>query len=200
MSNPRQFPPAPPCCFLSLTGMSTCDQTCEPYGTDTRITPGYKQCVSSCQPRSGKEAAAEPSGLRGQKELQMKRLTLACLLLSFSAVSSVAGPVPQSDRQTSGESKCGAGFKECKESLNNFKEAEHFMQLKTAVLADLNRMEKSRPKKPKIATVRAADVNLQKTGNGAIRSATMGPNRKSSVQAKSPVSRCHRCLRGGSKP
>jgi hypothetical protein len=130
----------------------------------------------------------------------MKRLTLACLLLSFCAVSSVAGPAPQSNRQTSGESKCSAGFKECKESLNNFKEAEQFMQLKATVLADLNRLEKSRPTKPKIATVRAADVNLQKTGNGSVHSATVGPNRKSSVQAKSAVLPVSLMPAGGSKP
>jgi hypothetical protein len=130
----------------------------------------------------------------------MKRLTLACLLLSFCAVSSVAGPAPQSNRQTSGESKCSTGFKECKESLNNFKEAEQFMQLKATVLADLNRMEKSRPKKPKIATVRAADVNLQKTGNDAVFSATTGPNRKSSVHAESAVPPVSLMPAGGSKP
>ena len=67
----------------------------------------------------------------------MKRLTLACFLLSFCATSSVAGPAPQSNRQTSGESKCSAGFKECQESLRDFREAEQFMQLKATVLADL---------------------------------------------------------------
>jgi len=121
----------------------------------------------------------------------MKRLTLACLLLSFCATSSVAGPAPQSNRQTSGESKCSTGFKECKESLNDFKEAEPFMQLKATVLADLIRLEKSSPTKPKLAAVRDAHVNRQKTGNGAVYSATVGPNRESSVQATSasqPVS------------
>ena len=73
----------------------------------------------------------------------MKKLTLACLLLSLCASSSVAGPPPQSNRQTSGESKCSAGFKECQESLNDFKEAGEFMQLKATVLADLDRLEKS---------------------------------------------------------
>jgi len=117
----------------------------------------------------------------------MKRLTLACILLSFCATPSVAGPAPQSNRQTSGESKCSHGFKECKESLNDFKEAEQFMQLKATVLADLNRLEKSRLTKPKIATVRDADVNRRKSGNGAFYSATVGPNRISSVQATSAV-------------
>ena len=117
----------------------------------------------------------------------MKRLTLAFIFLSFCATSSVAGPAPQSNRQTSGESKCSHGFKECKESLNDFKEAEQFMRLKATVLADLNRLEKSRPTKPKIASVRNADVNRQKTGNAAVYSATVGPNRISSVQATSAV-------------
>jgi hypothetical protein len=117
----------------------------------------------------------------------MKRLILACILLSFCATSSVAGPAPQSNRQTSGESKCSPGFKEYKESLNDFKEAEQFVQLKATVLADLNRLEKSRPTKPKIATVRDADVNRQKTGNDAVYSATTGPNRISSAQATSAV-------------
>ena len=117
----------------------------------------------------------------------MKRLTLAFMFLSFCATPSVAGPAPQSNGQTSGESNCSHGFKECKESLNDFKEAERFMRLKATVLADLNRLEKSMPTKPKIATVRNADVNRQKTGNAAVYSATVGPNRISSVQATSAV-------------
>lgn len=130
----------------------------------------------------------------------MKRLTLACLLLSFSAVSSVAGPTPQSKRPISGESKCNAGFKECRESLDEFKGAKQFMQLRSTVLADLNRMEKSRPNKPKIATVRADDVNRPKTGNGAASSVTTGPNRKSSVQAKSRVTPMSSMSAESSKP
>jgi hypothetical protein len=117
----------------------------------------------------------------------MKRLTLACILLGFCATPSVAGPAPQSNRQTWAESKCSHGFKECRESLNDFKEAEQFMQLKSTVLADLSRLEKSRVTKPKIVSVRDADVNRQKTGNGAVYSATVGPNRISSVQAASAV-------------
>ena len=117
----------------------------------------------------------------------MKRLALACMFLSFCATSSVAGPTPQSNGQTSGESNCSHGFKECKESLNDFKEAEQFMQLKATVLADLKRLEKSRPTKPKIATVRDADVNRRKTGNGAIYSVTVAPNGISSAQATSAV-------------
>ena len=117
----------------------------------------------------------------------MKTLTLACLLLGFCAASSVAAPAPQSNRQTAGESKCNTGFKECKKSLNDFKEAEQFAQLKANVVADLNRLEKSRPTQPKIGTVRDTDVNRQKTGNGSAYSAIVGPNRKPSVQATRAV-------------
>jgi hypothetical protein len=117
----------------------------------------------------------------------MKRLALAWLLLSFCATTSVAGQAPQSNNQTRGESKCSAGFKECQESLKDFKQAEQFMQLKATVLADLSRLERSQPTKPRIIPIRDTDVNRQKTGNGATSSATAGPNRKSSVQATSAV-------------
>ena len=117
----------------------------------------------------------------------MKRLTLAFIFLSFCATWSVAGPAPQSKGQTSGESNCSHGFKECKESLNDFKEAERFMRLKGAVLADLNRLQKSTLTKPKSATVRNADVNRQKTGSAAVYHATVGPNGKASVQATNAV-------------
>ena len=117
----------------------------------------------------------------------MKRLTLTFMFLSFFATWSVAGPVPQSNGQTLGEIKCSHGFKECKESLNDFKEAERFMRLKATVLADVNRLEKSIPAKPKIAPVRNADVSRQRTGNAAVYHATVGPNRIASVQATSVV-------------
>jgi hypothetical protein len=51
----------------------------------------------------------------------------------------------------------------------------------------LNRLEKSRLTKPKVATVHDADVNRRKTRHGAIYSATVGPNRISSAQATSAV-------------
>jgi hypothetical protein len=117
----------------------------------------------------------------------MKGFTLGCLLLSLLALSSVAGPPPQSNRQTSGESKCSAGFKECQESLNDFKEAREFMELKANVFADLDRTGKLKPTKPRIATVRDARVIRQKTGNEAVSSAIVGPNRKSSAQAATAV-------------
>jgi hypothetical protein len=117
----------------------------------------------------------------------MKKLTRVCLLLGLCATSSVAGPPPQNKRQTSGESKCSAEFKECQESLTDFKEAKEFMQLKGTVLADLSRLEKSRPAKSKIPPVRDADRNHQSTGNGTVYSATVGSNRKSTVPATSAV-------------
>jgi hypothetical protein len=117
----------------------------------------------------------------------MKRLTLAYLLLSFCATSAVAGPAPQSDRQTSRDSECSAVFRECQESLKEFKEAREFMQLKATVLADLDRLEKSRATKPKIASVRDPNLNHQNTRNAAVYSATVGQNRKSSTQGTSAV-------------
>ena len=117
----------------------------------------------------------------------MERLALAFMFLSFCATWSVAGPAPQSKGQTSGEINCSHGFKECKESLNDFKEAERFMRLKGAVLADLNRLENSIPTRPKIATIRNADVIRQKTGSAAVYRGTVGPNRLSSVEATSAV-------------
>ncbi len=117
----------------------------------------------------------------------MKRVTLGCLLLSFCASSSFAIPAPQSNRQTSGESKCEAGFKECQESLKDFKEAEQFMQLKATLLADLERMAESNSTNPKIAPVRDADMNHKATRNGIAYSSTVGTSRKLSTQATSAV-------------
>lgn len=80
----------------------------------------------------------------------MKTLALAYLLLTFCATCSVAGPVPQSKRHTA---RCNTGFKECKEGLNDFKEAEQFMQSKATVLAGLNRPAQSKPTKTKIGSL-----------------------------------------------
>lgn len=121
----------------------------------------------------------------------MKKLTLLCLLLSLCASSLVAGPPPQRNAQTSAESKCSADFKKCQESLNDFKEAGEFIQLKATLLADSDRLEKSRPMKPKVAAVRHGHANRQKTGNGAVNSMTVVQNRKLSAHATSaaqPVS------------
>jgi hypothetical protein len=117
----------------------------------------------------------------------MKRLTLACLLLSFCASTLVAKPAPQSNRGTSGGSKCSAGLQECKESLNDFKDAEQFMQLKATVFADLNRLEKSAPTKPQITSVRDANVVRRKVGNAVVYSGIARPNRMESVPTTSAI-------------
>jgi hypothetical protein len=113
----------------------------------------------------------------------MKRLTITCFLLSLYVTPLVAAPAPQSSRQTSGESKCNVGFKECQESLNDFKDAREFMRLKATLLADLDRLEKSKAIKPKIAPAYDAVVNRPISGNGIIYSTTGGPYTKPSVQA-----------------
>lgn len=117
----------------------------------------------------------------------MNRLTLLCLFLSMCGTSLAAGPPPQSGRQSSGESKCGAGFKACQESLKEFKEAKEFMQWKANALADLTQVEKSRPTKTKTAPVRDANLNRQKTGNGVMYTESVEPNRAAPVQATSAV-------------
>lgn len=117
----------------------------------------------------------------------MKRLTLGCLLLGFLALSSLAIPAPQSERQASGGSRCDAGFKECQEGLKDFKEAEQFMQLKATLLADLERMAESNSTNPKIAPLRDAPVNHLKARDVAVHNATVGPNRKMSEQVSSAV-------------
>ena len=94
----------------------------------------------------------------------MRVLILVCLLLSLCAHLAVAKPSPQDDYGSSGGSKCAAGMKECKESLNDFKDAEKFMQLKATVFADLSSGGKSAPKKPQITAVTGA--HLGRGANG----------------------------------
>ena len=94
----------------------------------------------------------------------MRVLTLVCLLLSLGVSFTVAQPSPQGNHESSGGSKCAAGMKECKESLNDYKEAERFMQLKATVFADLSSGGKSAPRKPQIPP--ATDANLSRGANG----------------------------------
>ena len=166
--------------------MSNFDQTCERYWPDTRITPGYNQCVSSCQPGSGEGAADALSASRakGASNEKIDSGVYPSELLRDDLSCRTSSPKRPPDF---GRKQLQPWIQRVQESLNDFKEAEQFMQLKATVLADLNRLEKSKPTKPKIATVRNADVNRQKTGNGAVYSATVGPNRKSSAQATSAV-------------
>jgi len=117
----------------------------------------------------------------------MKRLTLTCLLLSFLAPFSVAKPGPQDSHETSAENNCSAGLKECKESLDDFKNAEQFMQLKVTFLVGLNQWEKSRPINPKITPVLNVDANHQESGNAVVYKPTVGLNRISTVPAKSSI-------------
>ena len=94
----------------------------------------------------------------------MRVLTLVCLLLRLCAPLAVAKPSPQDDYGSSRGSKCAARMKECKESLNDFKDAEKFMQLKATVFADLSSGGKSAPRKPQIPP--ATDANLSRGANG----------------------------------
>ena len=61
------------------------------------------------------------------------------------------------------------------------------MELKATILADLDRLEKLTPTKPRTTPVRDADANHQNIGNGAAHSVTVGPNTKSFVHATSAV-------------
>ena len=58
--------------------------------------------------------------------------------------SKVIGPAVQDDRYALEADTSIAGFKEYREGLSEFKEAQQFIQLKAAVYADLNRLQKSR--------------------------------------------------------
>ena len=99
----------------------------------------------------------------GQEDLQMRVLTLVCLLLSLCVSFATAQLSPQGDHENSVGSKCAAGMKECKESLNDYKDAERFMQLKATVFADLSSGGKSAPRKPQISP--ATDANLNRGAN-----------------------------------
>ena len=165
--------------------MSNFDQTCERYRPDTRIAPGYNQCALSCGPGCGGERlTSSRSRAKGASNEKIDSSVSPSELLRDVRSRRASS---QSDRQTSGESECSALFRECQESLKEFKEAKEFMQLKATVLADLDRLEKSRATKPKIASVRDPNLNHQNTRNAAVYSATVGQNRKSSTQATSPV-------------
>jgi hypothetical protein len=117
----------------------------------------------------------------------MNRLAPACLLLSLCSSISVANPVPQGNRETSGASKCSAALKECKESLNEFKDAAQFMELKAAVFADLSRLEEPAAKKPKATPERDAKVIRRKVGTAPVYSAIEGPNGKASAPTTSTI-------------
>ncbi len=112
----------------------------------------------------------------------------------------VSGPAVQDGRQTLEESKCVAGFKACRENLPEFKEADQFMQLKAAVFADLNRLEKPRRTNPESLAVRDADLYYQSTGNGSVNGANGRSIRESPAQAKSAILPVSLMSAGSSKP
>jgi len=114
--------------------------------------------------------------------------------------SKVIGPAVQDDRHALEEDTSIAAFKEHKEGLREFKEAQQFMQLKAAVYADLNRLERSRHAKPRCDTVRGADSNCQSSGNLAVNRASGRSIRESPAQAKCAVLPVSLMPAGGSKP
>ena len=114
--------------------------------------------------------------------------------------SEVAGPAGQTARHALGKTTCTATFEECRENLSEFKAAQQFMQLKAAVYADLNRLEKSRHAKPRCATVRGADSNCQSSGNMAVNRANGRSIRESPAEAKSALLPVSLMSAGGSKP
>jgi len=78
-------------------------------------------------------------------------------------------------------------MKECKESLNDFKDAEKFMQLKATVLADLSSVGKSAPKKPQITAVTDANLSRGADGNTVGYKTIVRPNRISPVPTTSAI-------------
>ncbi len=113
----------------------------------------------------------------------------------------VIGPAVQhSPRRASGESTRLAGFKERGKDISEFKEAEQFMQLKAAVVADLNRPEKSRRAKPNRDIVRDADLDYQSTGNVTVNRANGRSIGESPAQAKSLVLSVLSKSAGSSRP
>lgn len=101
--------------------------------------------------------------------------------------SNVISPAAHTDRRALEKDPSIAGFKELKESLGEYKEAQQFMQLKDAVYADLSRLEKSRYAEPRCDAVRGIDSNCQRSGNLAVNRANNGSIRELPAQAKSAV-------------
>jgi hypothetical protein len=117
----------------------------------------------------------------------MRVLTLVCLLLNLCASHAVAHPSPQDDHGSSRGSKCAAGMKECKESLDDFKDAEKFMQLKATVFADLSSGGKSTPKKPQITAGTDAHLGRGAAGISVGYKTIARPNGNSPVPATSAI-------------
>ncbi len=112
----------------------------------------------------------------------------------------VIGPAVQNSLQASGERTRLAGFKERGKDLSEFKEAEQFMQLKAAVIADLNRLEESRRAKPNRGIVRDADLDYQSTGNATVNRTNSRSIGESPAQAKGLVLSVLSKSAGSSRP
>ena len=117
----------------------------------------------------------------------MRMLALVCLLLSLCVSFSGAKPSPQDDHGSWEGSKCAAGMKECKESLNDFKDAEKFMQLKATVYADLTSAGPPAPNKPQFAAVTDANLGRRANGNTVRYKTIVHPNRISVVPATTVI-------------
>ncbi len=70
------------------------------------------------------------------------------------------GPALQNDYPTPGKNTHRAGLKEPREELRELEEAEQFMQLKAAVYADLNRLDRSRHATPQGVVVLGLESEL----------------------------------------
>jgi len=114
--------------------------------------------------------------------------------------SKVIGPAVQNARHALEEDTSIVAFKELKEGLSEFRQAEEFMQLKVAVIADLNRLEESRHAKPKGDTVRDGDLDYQSSGNVTVNRANGRSIRDLPAQAKSAVLPVSLIRAGSTKP
>ena len=114
--------------------------------------------------------------------------------------SEVIGPAVQDDCRALEEHTSIAGFKERKEGLSEYKEAQQFMQLKAAVYADLSRLEKSRHAKPRCDTFRGVDSNCQRSRNLAANRVNASSIRELPAQAKSTVLPVSLIPAGSTKP
>jgi len=79
----------------------------------------------------------------------------------------VTGPTVPSRRHASGKSASIAGFQECRRNLSEFKAAERLMQLKAAVIGDLNRLDESRRAEPKRSAVHDAGLDSERMLKGS---------------------------------
>ncbi len=87
---------------------------------------------------------------------------------AISGSHKAIGPALQNDYRTPGKNTHRAGLKAPRDDLSELEEAEQFMQLKAAVYADLDRLDKSRGATPKPGVVRDAALDYQGTEKVAV--------------------------------